>query len=304
MNLKLRAMAAAVALLAASGAAQAAVDDFTTGNGELFLNVYDPTAATPLSYYFDLGAPAAMATPGGPFTPAAGTTFNMNDFLPTGVTPNGAGLAPTVGNPAGLAPGYVETPGTSFLWHITGTNGFAAFLAGATANTNWKWNVVAGDSTGSQGIVDQVRYVFTSNSGLATILGTTTSNLNNMKGVNPFITTGINPPALNPDDSGTFLSPSAGYFGTGFTDSFNGRLNGSISGAVGNQMPFYYITGRAASTVQGQQYANGAFFSFLQEPAGNYDLVYTVPVPEPGTFAMLVAGLLAVGGIARRRLSA
>jgi hypothetical protein len=53
MNFKMKAAAAAVAMMAA-GAAQADIDQFLTGDGELFLSVRDNSTTAPQSIVFDL----------------------------------------------------------------------------------------------------------------------------------------------------------------------------------------------------------------------------------------------------------
>ena len=70
MNMKLKALAAAVAM-AVTGGAQAATDQLTTGNSELLFAVWDPIAQ--VSFMADL-APVASA-------PSMGS-FQVNDFLP------------------------------------------------------------------------------------------------------------------------------------------------------------------------------------------------------------------------------
>lgn len=291
-SVKLKLMAAAVAATVASPAF-AAIDNYLTHNGELFLTVYNPNAATPVSFYFDLTPIAGQAALG---------TFNLNDFLPTGVPGGGvgAGSLPPSPNPVGA----VEQAGTNFTWNInTSTAGWSEFLAAAGASSGWKWQVVAGDSVGSQGISHQIRYLSTSVDPLSVVQGQTTGNLLAYRDTQANIDTINSTPSATPaDGSGTFLEGAGGeaYFGTGFGERWKGRASYDTLGNVGQSLAFFYLTGRAATTAQIQQFANGANWTFAQNGAGGYDLIYSA-VPEPGEWALMLAGLSVLGMVTRRR---
>jgi hypothetical protein len=129
--MKLQHIAAAVAL-AAAGTANAAVDNFASGNGSFFLVAYDTTGAKTASL-FDLG-------------------FNIADFAGTGTG-------------ATAADGTLVAPGTKVVWDLanntvtvngsirdTGVNAWSAALSKLVGNADAgeiRWLVGAGDSVGS-----------------------------------------------------------------------------------------------------------------------------------------------------------
>lgn len=312
MHSKLKTLATAALMTAVSAPALAAIDPFNpgagvNGNGELFFNVYDPTAPVPLSFYFDLRQNASMTSA---LTGNTMGTFKMNDFLPTGAAVGGAGTGGGVA--ATNAPGFVEQQGVKFVWHLDATTaGFQAFLAGAGATSNWKWNVVAGDSTGSQVVLDQVRYLTTSPN--ATPAAPSQTNLNNWKATDVYVSANNTASGLEADASGTSTNANGNaYFGAGFGDNWKNFGFNSVAG-VGEAQYFHYVTGRPTSANGQSQasfvnqfdnggFANGASWMFAANPNGGYDLTYmTAPVPEPETWALLAAGLAVVGAYARRR---
>jgi hypothetical protein len=270
---KLKLAAAAVA--AKVGAATiAAIDNFNTGNGELFLTVYNPTVAagqSPVSYYFDLTPIVGQTAMG---------TFNLNDFLPTGVA------------------GQV---GTNFNWTISGTDGWSQFVSNAGPASQWKWQVAAGDSVGSQGVIDGLRYLSTSSDPLSTVQAQTTAALVQFRNVSTGYIASINstPSATPPDGSGTFLQGAGGlsYFGES-AERWNGFSSFETLGNVGQSMGFYYLTGRPQTTALAAEYAGN--WTFAQNQAGGYDLIYSA-VPEPGEWALMLAGLSVLGMVTRRR---
>lgn len=79
MKIKLKLLAAAVAVAATTGSAHAAIADFTSGNGEMFLNVRDNVNG--VSYVRDLGTFVADFAPGADsnFTVTPDTT--LTNFL-------------------------------------------------------------------------------------------------------------------------------------------------------------------------------------------------------------------------------
>jgi hypothetical protein len=271
---KLKLAAAAVAAMVAAPAF-AAIDNFATGNGELFLTVYNPTVAagqSPVSYYFDLTPIVGQTAMG---------TFNLNNFLPTGVA------------------GQI---GTNFNWTISGTDGWSQFVSNAGPASQWKWQVVAGDSTGSPNVIGQQRYLSTSADPLSTVDDQTNSNLNlwSQASINYVDTINTSASAAAADGSGTFLQGAGGlaYFGDGMGERWGSRSAFETLGNVGQSLGFYYLTGRPATTSLVTEYAGN--WTFAQNQAGGYDLIYSA-VPEPGELALMLAGLSVLGMVTRRR---
>lgn len=301
MSFKLKALAVAAAVVAA-GPANAAIDAFSTGNGELFFSVHDQVAQR--SFVFDL----------------TGSGTNLNDFLPNYYTGNAAfhsnvtsaaiSPAPAVG-----APSAVEASGFSLSFDIDALDEWSTFVAN-TNSANWEWNVVAGDSTGSQGALHSIRYLMTSSNAIGVVDNTTTTQLNNMKNADIQYVVALNNKAGNEaadfSDYNDNSVPGDVYFGAKFQDNWLGFVPDGISGGLGDSMSFYYMTGRPSSNVGVAQFGNeggAANWTFRQVAGtpGQYELVYAAAavaeIPEPSTWAMLSAGLLALGFIARRRVA-
>jgi hypothetical protein len=303
MHFSLKAVAAAAAF-AVVGSASAAIDGFTTGNGELFFNIYDKDKA--VSFVFDL-TPTSDASMG---------SFNLNSFLPNYYRSDAAyrsnlTSAAIAGAPLGAS--YVETQGRSFGWKVSDLSDWDAFVAASPDSANWRWNVVAGDSTGSQGANHSLRYISTSKDPLGTVdnLATAAGGLLSLSNISANYIAPLNTKTGNEaadfNDFNDKLVATDIYFADKVeeklltTGSFNTMAN------VGESQNFYYITGRPSSTIAAAQFGNAigaAKWSFAADGKGGFDLSYTAPVPEPGTWAMMAAGLVGLGAFARRRKQA
>lgn len=259
--------AAAALALAAAVPAQAAIEPYTTGNGELFFNLYDATG-TPVSFFYDL-------------RPRTGfNSFRLNDFLPGG---------------------RATATRTRLEWVIDDqTPGFADFkrIANVQEQSSWQWNVVAGDSTGNPNVASNHRYLTTSTANLATIRTQSNTNLIGFNTTAPYVTA-IN--AASPavaDASGIVVDTAgatSGYFGEGFQDNWLVKAVFDSTAPVGQEMDFFLLFNRPAATAGVTQFENAvggdAKWNFEAIGGGAYRLSYSVPMSAPGTLAALAGGL-------------
>lgn len=291
MKLKFNALAAAAALVTAGGA-QAGLDNVTPvnfGNSSVLFVAVDTTAS--ISFSADLG-------------------LNMIDLLP--------GAARTA---AGTTTGWSFINNTSTDLAITGnawSAAYATFLSTASA-PNIRWGVIAGDQVQGSGLTVTATNVIAGRGWLAT--GTPT--IAQMTNASTSAPTGNGLTAMN-----NFYASTAALLPSTFVTANNGAGTatsggafGAMVGTFGGPLTWNYLTANGvASTFQYQRQtvANPDVFqiggvttlldsTFNALPTTfNFDfasgnLVMATPVPEPGTYAMLLAGLAAVGFMARRR---
>lgn len=281
MHMTLKAVAAAL-LLASSGAAMADIASGETGNGELILSVWDQVNNQ--SYVRDLN-------------------IGMNSF--------GTGNRATGGFSINVD-ALVGTNPTRFT--SAGDSNWTTFLAGKSDAVidQFVWDVIALDSTTVGTAPDGIRYLSTSSSALA--WATTTGNQQNNSSISNFQITNNYVNAVNltltgdntAGGSAIFGAGSAAYMGEGTSgklDNWGTFARFKSTGLIGSSLDFYYIT-RGGSTPAGEgiavKYGNVAGDGeWLLAKSG--DLTFSAPVPEPETYALMVAGLALVGVAARRR---
>jgi len=274
MNIKLKTLVAAIGLTLVAGQASAAIrlPGNADGNGsELFAVVYDTESKA--SFLKDLG-------------------IGLASFLPT---PAGSG---------------VTTPGTSLPFNLTGDSNWASFLALTDGSPALRFLVAAADTTGGN-VVNGQRY-------MATGAADPFFNLQNQQisgnlQVAPvkFLGDNQNRGTLNSVTNGSSVTTddmaiNFGKPGT-MTPTWNG-VTGNITGAFGDSLNFYFITrsSSASPTLKpgGDLFDNQvgpAKWTFNTATNGDYMLTFAAPVPEPETWALMLAGMAIVGGIARRR---
>lgn len=272
--MKLKALVAAAALLAS--ASSFAIVSSDTGNGGLFLAVVNSNLSTPESYDLDL---------------------NMV-------------ISDIIAHQSDAA--YTQS------WSVNDAN-FSTFLAHNGGNAaGMQWAVMGGGNLGPLSVAGTNKLVTTLANGvdLATVATTTQSRLN--AGLSSGYATNL---SLFTDSANSLLGAtgsaivqagtSYAYFGPqgepNLDDALNGTLPFSQINAVGASADMAYLTnpgGRAGTNPVVASLFAGKL-TFGADANGAYSLTYaaatTPAVPEPSTYALLAAGLAAVGLVARRR---
>ena len=296
MKLKSKLIAAAIALVAASGA-NAAITSSAGGNGELFFTIYDQgadlsSAADDRAYVRDLGSLVNGSNLGGvindwsnPLTTAAGLAAN-----PLPANKQGVGTIFSVAADAGLQ---------SFLNVYKGSDG--NYLPAAS---RLKWNIVAGDTSGSD------RLLTTASS----VVAPTYTQFRTFGGGVDIYLPAMNPGLAGPDGTQNTADDfqSALYAGGNASinlwgDNLGGRAAFSNAAGLGGSLGFFVLSERAAS---GATTSLADVRQFMATPAipmtwtleQNGKLIYAA-VPEPETYALMLAGLGMLGFMARRRLN-
>lgn len=288
MNFKLKALAAAASLLAAAGGAQAAVaGSSVVENSSMLFVAYDIVGGTNTSLTVDLGYSFGDFIQGAALN-AAGTTVTWNLNTST-VTLNGATVA---GDNA---------------WGAATSTFFGTIQA-----ADLRWGVIGYDSV-QGGTFDGRGMLSTGNPTQANITGVQASATvgNAITAMNNFYapTNNLGTHPTNANGANIATSGSA-YLNTTVKTNFNGNIPWSylladngvsrlnrVNQLVGNPEVNQLGTVSTVDTVI--DLADAATFTFNSATGV---LTYSVPaVPEPGTYAMLLAGMAVVGFMARRR---
>lgn len=290
--MKLQHIAAAVALVAA-GTANAAIA--TGGNGSLVMIAYDRTGGTTTAGVFDLG-------------------LTMDDLI--GATSNGSGIAAT-----SLATSLATSAGKlewNFNTNTTSINGAVSTTYG---NNDWTaaWNTLLANSQAADlqfvvtafdtvGFGASTRSLVTGKAdATATFTATKAGTIQQIAGGKP---NDIFTPIAN---KGTIASAANGAYTFTAADGAASLANGYVMAGEG-----FANEWRSGNLLQGETFASNTTALWVVDGAGNKaklggantlflslnataGTLTLAPVPEPSTYALMVAGLAVVGAVARRR---
>lgn len=280
MKLKLQVLALAAAAVVAGGA-NAAIDNVATGNSSLLFVALD--ANSNISLIIDLG-------------------INVNDF----VTSNALTSGLTSSQTWNFATNTSTLSASGNDWSAA----YATFVA-AQSGGDFTWGVIGGDNlTGGVAPTNNRSLYATGNATQAEMLlmNTSTPPSTALGTMANFIATvnnlGTHQTAAN-GAAATTAADGLAYLPESVRENFGGQLTWSYLLANGETSTFQRV----------QQFTNPLVFQFgnptTQDSLSAAPIGFTfdistntltlAPVPEPGTYAMLLAGLAAVGFMARRR---
>jgi hypothetical protein len=266
-------LTAACVAAAMSVPAHAAIQ--TGANGNLMFAVWDTKGtadtADDSSYVRDLGK-------------------TLNDFA-TAATVSAIQTGQTAGVPSVVGP--------SVLLEFTPDALFSSWFGSVSSVSNLVWNVAAGDSAGDK------RLLTTATDG--TVPAISNFNFTAVVGAYDVFAAQSNALGTHPtttDGSNTATAADGPALASGLTwgTNFANSAGWNNAGTVGESLDFFLLdqNGTASgNNVLVTQFAFARDMTWTLRNDGT--LVYTAaPIPEPGTYALMALGMLAVAGVARR----
>ena len=255
MKFSLKTIAAAVVMAVAAAGAQAAIDNGTSGNGELFFSIWDANG----SYTFDLNKTITVFESDVAAAGAIDQTYALSNF--------------------------------------------ATFLAGVQDTSLLKFNLVAVDQSGPR------RFLTTFDSVTVNNPPTTNDSIRtSIANANAFASS-VNT-VIGAADNVAVNSASAAYAGkVTFNENMNGFLGFQNGGTLAdnsyaNGMGFMRINAATTGTAESvyNPYVDESKAVRIWIDGNNLHISAAVAaVPEPESYAMLLAGLGMIGFMARRR---
>jgi hypothetical protein len=207
--------------------------------------------------------------------------------------------------------GYVRDLGLLQSAFNPTTQSNQTFAADATLTTfltgrnrdNLLWNVVASENAGADRLFTTVNALPGSVSNGS--IGTASATMNSwVAQVNTFPTHNV------PGNGSAQLAASDGIAYPG-SSQWGTNMGGTFlpnAGAVGDELAFVGFFGVATGTatqIPSQVFRNtfgDSYWTFLSDGTLNFVVAQDLePIPEPSTWALMIAGLLGLGAVARRR---
>lgn len=283
MKMKLNTVLAAALSVLAVGAAQAAMNNPSTGNSSVVFVAHNPTDQ--MTLVIDLGLSMSDLVRGGPLV-GSSITWNFASSTVTGATVT-----------ADYAAAY-------------------NMFAGATSASEFTWGVMAGDasSSGAAGaVIPSQGWISTGNATTVQMAAVTTNG-----NTGPGLTAMGSLFAHVQNDSNVLVGNHL-QVDNGASITTSGSSYGALGGNLSGRQTWNYLVDNGVSTTLQQLVAasnpavyqvgmtalsndatlNPSPLTFQFDIASN-QLVMN-PIPEPGTYALMLAGLVAVGLMARRR---